>query len=98
MNLKNTTLQRYANKYEKLPDDGKYIRCFLCPSLQYKTIFCGGAKTITEKLSHHFSKNASRIKFAEFAYNFAVINSITVPDSWKKKPVHGQVAFFLQMR
>ena len=30
----------------------------LCPLLQHKTSFPGGARTITEKSSHHFSKNA----------------------------------------
>ena len=56
MNLEKITLQRHVNKYEKLPDGGKKRR-FLCPSLQHKTSFHGGARTITEKLSHHFSKN-----------------------------------------
>ena len=100
MNLKKTTLQRHVNKYEKFPGNGKKdVSCVL--RYNTKEFF-----TAEEELSLknylitsaklHFG--VTRITFAKVAYSFAVVNSINVPDSWKKKPVHGQalVAFFLQ--
>ena len=102
MNLKKATLQKHVNKYEKSPDDGKKdVSCV--PRYKTKQVFTADQELSLENYlitsaKMHFGP--TRITFAKFAYRFAVVNSITVSDSWKKKPVHGQalVAFFLQTR
>ena len=87
MNLKKTTLQRHVKKYEKFPDDGKKdvsaVPCYNTkqvfttePELSLKNYLITSAKM-------HFS--LTRITFAKFAYSFAVVISITVPDSSGKK-------------
>ena len=102
MNLKKTTFQRHVNKYEKLPDDGKQdVSCV--PRYNTKQVFTAEQELslkndLITSAKMHFG--LSRITFAKFTNSFAVINSITGPDSWKKKPVYGQalVAFILQTR
>ena len=84
MNLKKTTLQRNVNKYEKLPKGGKKdVSCV--PRYNTKQVFMAEQEKslknnlIITSAKMHFG--LTMITFAEFAYSFAVVNSITVPGS-----------------
>ena len=83
MNLKKTTIQRHVNKYEKLPDDGKKdVSCV--PRYNTKQVFTAEQELSLKNYLVTSAKmlfGLTGITFAKFAYSFAVVNSITVPDS-----------------
>ena len=98
--LKFTTLQRHVNKYEKLPDDGKKDVSYV-PRYNTKEVFTAKQELslknyLITSAKIHFG--LTRITFAKFAYSFAVVNSITVPDSWKKTSPRASIGYIFFLK
>ena len=92
MNLKKTTLQRHVNNYKKLPDDCKED-VFCAPRYNTKQVFSAEQEMSLKNYliaSEKMYFGLTRTTFSKFAYDFAVVNSITVPDSWKKNQSAGK--------
>ena len=86
MNLEKTTLQRHVNKYEKVSDNSK-IDVSCVHRYNTKQVVTAEQELSLKNCLITSAKmyfGPTRITFAKFVYSFAVVNSITVPDSWKK--------------